>query len=430
MTRRARKIAVVLAGLILITAAAVYWPPWQTTTQQQQQQGKGGFRKKGGGGGQTNEAVPVLSIDARTADVPVYLDGVGTARALNMVTVKPQVDGKLISVSFIEGQEVPKGFVLAKIDPTTYQAAYDQAVAKKAQDAALLANQKLDLERYTRLAASNAVNKQQLDTQRALVAQGEALVNLDQAIIDNARAILSYTDITAPIAGRTGIRQIDEGNIVRASDPSGLVVITQIKPITVFFNLPQQELVEINKGLAEGPLPVQAMAPDGRSAVDSGKGTVIDNQVDQTTGTVRLRAEFSNADLQLWPGQFVNVRLLIDTLRQVVVVPTAAVQRGPNGPFVYIIKDDNKVTVRPVSITQQDDQRAVIASGLQQGEHVVTTGFGRLAEGTLVEATSAETAGQVSTGEAKDAVVGRGKRGERGKGKAKQSSGGSASPPP
>jgi multidrug efflux system membrane fusion protein len=429
MTRRARKIAIVLAGLILITAAAVYWPPWQTTTQQQQQQGKGGFRKKGGGG-QTTEAVPVLSIDARTADVPVYLDGVGTARALNMVTVKPQVDGKLISVSFTEGQEVPKGFVLAKIDPTTYQAAYDQAVAKKAQDAALLANQKLDLERYTRLAASNAVNKQQLDTQRALVAQGEALVNLDQAIIDNARAILSYTDITAPIAGRTGIRQIDEGNIVRASDPNGLVVITQIKPITVFFNLPQQELVEINKGLAEGPLPVQAMAPDGRSAVDSGKVTVIDNQVDQTTGTVRLRAEFSNADLQLWPGQFVNVRLLIDTLRQVVVVPTAAVQRGPNGTFVYIIKDDNKVTVRPVSITQQDDQRAVIASGLQQGEHVVTTGFGRLAEGTLVEATSAEKAGQVSTGEAKDAVVGRGKRGERGKGKAKQSSGGSASTPP
>jgi multidrug efflux system membrane fusion protein len=428
MTRPGRKIAIVLVGLILVTAAIVYWPPWQTTTQQQQ--GKGGFRKKGGGGGQTTEAVPVLSIDARTADVPVYLDGVGTARAFNMVTVKPQVDGKLISVSFTEGQEVPKGFVLAKIDPTTYQAAYDQAVAKKAQDAALLANQKLDLERYIRLAATNAVNKQQLDTQRALVAQTEALVNLDQAIIDNARAILSYTDITAPIAGRTGIRQIDEGNIVRASDPNGLVTITQIKPITVFFNLPQQELVEINKGLAEGPLSVRAMASDGRSAVDSGKVTVIDNQVDQTTGTVRLRAEFPNADLQLWPGQFVNVRLLIDTLRQVVVVPTAAVQRGPNGTFVYIIKDDNKVTVRPVSITQQDDQRAVIASGLQQGEHVVTTGFGRLAEGTLVEASSAETAGQVSTGQGtpQNEPARRGKRGERGK--AKQSSGGSASTPP
>jgi multidrug efflux system membrane fusion protein len=430
MTRPGRKIAIVLAGLIIVTAAIVYWPPWQTTTQQQQQKGKGGFRKKGGSSTAQTEAVPVLSIDARTADVPVYLDGVGTARALNTVTVKPQVDGKLISVSFTEGQEVPKGFVLAKIDPTTYQAAYDQVVAKKAQDAALLANQKLDLERYTRLAASNAVNKQQLDTQRALVAQTEALVNFDQAQIDNARAILSYTDITAPIAGRTGIRQIDEGNIVRASDPNGLVVITQIRPITVFFNLPQQELAEINKGLAEGPLPVQAMAPDNRGIVDSGKVTVIDNQVDQTTGTVRLRAEFPNADLQLWPGQFVNVRLLIDTLRQVVVVPTAAVQRGPNGTFVYIIKDDNKVSVRPVSITQQDDQRAVIASGLQRGVHVVTTGFGRLAEGTLVETSSAEAAGQVSTGEGKDAVVGRGKRGERGKGEAKQSSGGSASTPP
>ena len=387
MTRSGRTIAIVVVGLVIVTAVAVYWPLWQTPAQQQQ--AKGGARKKGGGGTQPGEAVPVLSIDARTADVPVYLDGVGTAKALNTVTVKPQVDGKLISISFTEGQEVPQGFVLAKIDPTTYQAAYDQAVGKKGQDEALLANQKLDLERYIKLSATNAIGKQQLDTQRALIAQYEALVKSDQAIIDNARAILSYTDITAPIAGRTGIRQVDEGNIVHASDPTGLVVITQIKPITVIFNLPQQELVDINKGLAEGALPVEAMATDGQSTIDSGKVTVIDNQVDQTTGTVKLKAEFPNANLQLWPGQFVNVRLLIDTLRQVVVVPTAAVQRGPNGTFVYIIKDDSKVAVRTVSITQQDDQRAVIASGLDAGEHVVTTGFGRLAEGTLVTTSSA-----------------------------------------
>jgi multidrug efflux system membrane fusion protein len=430
MTRPGRKIAIVVLGLVIISVVAFYSPWWPTTatTTQQQQQGKGGFRKKGTVPGQAVEAVPVLSIDARTADVPVYLDGVGTAKALNTVLVKPQVDGKLISISFAEGQEVPKGFVLAKIDPTTYQAQYDQAVAKKAQDAALLANQKLDLERYIRLSASNAINKQQVDTQRALVAQTEALVNSDQATIDNVRAILSYTNITAPIAGRTGIRQVDEGNIVRASDATGLVTITQIQPITVMFNLPQQELAEINKGLAAGPLPVDAMAPDGNSAVDSGKVTVVDNQVDQTTGTVRLKAEFPNATLQLWPGQFVNVRLLINTLRQVVVVPTAAVQRGPNGTFVYIIKDDNKVTVRPVTITQQDDQQAVLASGLQAGEHVVTTGFGRLAEGTLVQSTSAEGAGQVSTGQGKG--KGAGNRGRRSDNKSGQSPGGTASTAP
>jgi multidrug efflux system membrane fusion protein len=427
MTRSGRTIAIVVVGLVIVTAVAVYWPLWQTPGQQQQ--AKGFLRKKGGGGAQPDEAVPVLSIDARTADVPVYLDGVGTAKALNTVTVKPQVDGKLISISFTEGQEVPKGFVLAKIDPTTYQAAYDQAVAKKGQDEAQLANQKLDLERYIKLSATNAIGKQQLDTQRALIAQYEALVKSDQAMIDNARAILSYTDITAPIAGRTGIRQVDEGNIVRASDSTGLVVITQIKPITVMFNLPQQQLVNINKGMAEGPLPVEALTPDGQSTLDSGKVTVIDNQVDQTTGTVKLKAEFPNANLQLWPGQFVNVRLLINTLRQVVVVPTAAVQRGPSGTFVYIIKDDSKVAVRPVSITQQDDQRAVIASGLDAGEHVVTTGFARLAENTLVSTSSAEAAGQVSIGQGQGTPKGRGKRGEAGKGK-QSNAGGSATTPP
>ena len=242
-----------------------------------------------------------------------------------------------------------------------YQAQYDQAVAKKAQDEAQLANARLDLERYTRLAATNAINKQQLDTQKALVNQLEALVKLDQAAIDNVRAILSYTDVIAPIAGRTGIRLVDEGNIVKASDATGLVVITQVRPISVFFSLPQQDLPELNKGLAEGPLPVDAFGADGKGALDKGKVLVIDNQVDQTTGTVKVKAEFPNANLQLWPGQFVNVRVLIDTLRQVVVVPTAAVQRGPNGTFVYVVKDDNTVTVRRVTLTQQDDVRAVVA---------------------------------------------------------------------
>jgi multidrug efflux system membrane fusion protein len=409
MTGKRRAVVALLSCLIIAGVVAVYYAPWQ---QPAQQSGAKGTRR---GGGTSTEPVPVLATGARAADVPVYLDGVGTARALNTVTVKPQVDGKLLNISFTEGQEVPKGYVLAKIDPTIYQALYDQAVAKKAQDEAQLANARLDLERYTRLAASNAINKQQLDTQKALVNQLEAQVNADQAAIDNARAVLSYTDVVAPIAGRTGIRLVDEGNLVRAQETTGIVVLTQVRPISVFFNLPQQELPELNKGLAEGPLPIDALAPDGKTALDKGKVLVIDNQVDQTTGTVKLKAEFPNANLQLWPGQFVNVRVLIDTLRQVVVVPTAAIQRGPTGPFVYILKEDNIVTVRRVTISQQDDVQAVVATGLQAGERVVTTGFARLTEGTLVAATSAEDAGQV-TGETLPRPDGtRGKRGEKGK---------------
>jgi multidrug efflux system membrane fusion protein len=421
---RARGIGYALVGLVLVAGVVYYfWPSSTPTTTATQQQGKKGKGKRGGGGGDI-EAVPVLAIDVRKADVPVYLDGVGTARALNTVTVRAQVEGKLISISFTEGEEVPKGFILAKIDPTTYQAQYDQAVAKKAQDEALLTNARLDLERYVKLSQTNAINKQQLDTQRSLVAQLEAQVKSDQAAIDNARAILSYTDVVAPIAGRTGIRMVDEGNIVRGSDANGIVVITQVRPITVFFSLPQQELPEINRGLAEGPLPIDALGNDGKT-VDSGKVLVVDNQVDQTTGTVKLRAEFPNRQLQLWPGQFVNVRLLIDTLHEVMVVPTAAVQRGPNGNYVYVVKDDQTVTVRPVTVTQQDDRQAVIETGLTIGEHVVTTGFGRLAEGTLVTVSNAEEAGQVG-GQPKGTPKGKGK----GKGKRVQTSGETPSTPP
>jgi multidrug efflux system membrane fusion protein len=389
---RLKPLVIVVVGLALVGAAVTYWPAWQTAGQQ----GKGfkGFGKGKGPASGSTEPVPVRATVARAADVPVYLDGVGTARALNTVLVKPQVEGKLISVSFIEGQDVPRGFVLAKIDPTTYQAQYDQAVATKAQHEAQLANAKLDLERYARLAATNAINKQQVDTQRAMVAQLEAQVRADQAAIDNARAILSYTDIVAPITGRTGIRQVDEGNIVRASDTTGLVTITQIRPISVMFNLPQQNLPELNRGMAEGALPVDAMGPDGRTPVDSGKVMVIDNQVDPTTGTVKLRAEFPNDNLQLWPGQFVNVRLLIDTLRQVVVVPTSAVQRGPSGTFVFIIGEDSTVSIRNVKVLRQDDVRAVIAAGLDTGERLVTSGFARLADKALVEVISTEEVGQ------------------------------------
>jgi multidrug efflux system membrane fusion protein len=392
MIRALRRIAIVICLAALGWAAYSYLYSGKPPQQQQTQANRPGFRR---GGGNPNDIVPVLAVPARLADVPVYLDGVGTAKALNTVLVRSQVDGKLMKIAFTEGQEVTQGSVIAKIDPTTFQAQYDIAVAKKAQDEATLANAKLDLDRYTRLLATNAVQKQQVDTQKATVDQLIAQTQSDQASINNAKATLDYTDVVAPLTGLTGIRQVDEGNIIHASDTTGIVVITQIKPIAVLFNLPQQDLPDLNKGMAAGQLPVQAVAADGIAVIDSGKVVVINNQVDQTTGTVQLKGEFPNSKVQLWPGQFVNIRVLINTLHQGVVVPTAAVQRGPDGTFVYVVKDDNTVAVRPVVVQQQDDLQAVIASGLTAAERVVTTGFGRLADGTKVEVASAEEAGQV-----------------------------------
>jgi multidrug efflux system membrane fusion protein len=328
--------------------------------------------------------VPVLAATPRIQDVPVYLDGVGAVRALNNVLVRPQVDGKLITVNFTEGQDVRKGDVLAEIDPVLYKATLDQAVAKKAQDQAQLANQRLDLTRYQQLSASNAGSKQQYDTQRALVAQTEALVNADQASIDNAQAMLGYTKIIAPLSGRAGLRQVDQGNIIHASDITGLVIITQLQPIAVQFSLPQQQIVKVNAASAKGVLAVDVFGNDGVTVVDTGKLTGIDNQVDPTTGTLKLKAEFPNTNFQLWPGQFVNVRLKVDTLAQAMVVPTSAVQRGPAGTFSYVIGDGDIVTAKPVVVTQQNETDAVVASGLSASDRVVTTGFANLSDGAKV----------------------------------------------
>jgi multidrug efflux system membrane fusion protein len=328
--------------------------------------------------------VPVLAATPRIQDVPVYLDAVGAVRALNTVTVRSQVDGKLIAVNFTEGQDVKKGDVLGEIDPVLFKAQYDQAVAKKAQDEAQLANQRLDLARYQQLSASNAGSKQQYDTQRAVVAQQEALVNADQAAIDNAQAMLGYTKIIAPLSGRAGLRQVDQGNIIHASDLTGLVIITQLQPITVQFSLPQQQIVRTNAAAAKGALTVDVFGNDGTTVIDSGTLKGIDNQIDPTTGTLKLKAEFPNANFQLWPGQFVNVRLKVDTLSQAVVVPTSAVQRGPAGTFSYVIGDGEIVTAKPVAVTQQNEHDAVIASGLSPSDRVVTTGFANLSDGAKV----------------------------------------------
>jgi multidrug efflux system membrane fusion protein len=382
MSNRLRSIAKAVTALILIGGVAAYW--WQPTQPQQQQQRVGrNFRGDDG-------PVPVIAAQSRRADVPVYLDGVGTVKALNTVTVRSQVDGKLLSVNYIEGEDVDAGFVLAKIDPVTYQAAYDQTVAKKAQDEATLANARLDLVRYGKLMTTNAVTQQQYEAQKATVAQLEAQVRLDQAAIDNAKAILDYTSIVAPIAGRTGIRQVDQGNIVHASDATGIVVITQLQPISLLFTLPQQLLGDVNSAMGQRSLSVDAFGPDNKTVVESGMLKVVDNQVDQTTGTIKLKAEFPNSNLQLWPGGFVNVRLLINTLKDVVVVPTAAVQRGPRGTFVYVVQPENKVAVRQVSVAQQDESQAVLDQGLRPGERVVTTGFARLTNGAAVTVSNAE----------------------------------------
>jgi multidrug efflux system membrane fusion protein len=368
---RTSRLVFTLAVVGAIAGGVYYW--MQGTTSDQNANG----RQRGG-------PVSILAEPARTADVPVYLEGVGSAKARNTVTVRAQVDGKLLSVNFKEGQDVKKGDVLAKIDPVTYKAQLDQAVAKKALDEALLANTKHDLERFEKV-GTLAITQQQIDTQRALIKQQEAQVQQDEASIENLTAILGYTDIVAPIDGRTGIRQVDEGNIVHAGDAGGIVVITEIKPISVIFTLPQQNLPTLSRASASGVLQAEAFTTDGHEMLDTGTLQVIDNQVDPTTGTVRLKADFPNAKLQLWPGQFVNVRLLVDTLRNVVVAPTASVQRGPNGPYVFVVNDDKTVTMRPVKVAQQDEKDAVFSEGLKAGESVVTSGFSRLEDGAKVK---------------------------------------------
>jgi multidrug efflux system membrane fusion protein len=374
-------------------------------------------------GGRPDLAVPVLAATPRVQDVPVYLDGVGSVRALNNVIVRSQVDGKLIAVNFTEGQDVKKGDVLGEIDPVIYKSQYDQAVAKKAQDEAQLSNMRLDLVRYQQLAASNAGSRQQADTQRAVVAQQEALVNADKAAIDNAQAMLGYTKIVAPLSGRAGLRQVDQGNIIHASDATGLVIITQLQPITVQFSLPQQQIVRVNAASAKGPLAVDVFGNDGTTVVDSGMLKGIDNQVDPTTGTLKLKAEFPNANFQLWPGQFVNIRLKVETLPQAVVVPTSAVQRGPAGTFSYVIGDGEIATAKAVVVTQQNETDAVIASGLSASDRVITTGFANLSEGAKIvigkedQNPTADLAPRKRQGKDSQAKDGQGeRRGKRGQG--------------
>jgi membrane fusion protein, multidrug efflux system len=330
--------------------------------------------------------VPVRLAGVTPADLPVTLEGLGSVQAFNTVTVRARVDGQLDQVLFTEGQAVRVGDVLARIDPRPYQATLDQAVAKRATDQALLANAQLDLKRYTDLAQSSFASRQQVDTTRAQVAQYQAQVQGDQAQIDSAQTQLGYTTIASPIDGVTGIRLVDQGNIVHASDAGGIVVLTQIRPIAVIFTLPAARLPDIREAMRGGALAVRALDRDRPQPLAEGQLALLDNQIDQATGSVKLKAVFPNQDGALWPGQFVTAQLLLRVERGVPTLPSSAIQRGPEGSFVYLVKPDRTVAPQPVEVRRYAEGRAVLAAPLPDGAQVVATGQSRLAPGTRIAA--------------------------------------------
>jgi len=330
--------------------------------------------------------IPVTTAVAQAGDVPIYLDGIGTAQAYNAVTVRAQVDGTLSKIAFVEGQDVKAGDVLAQIDPRPLRAQLEQAVATRARDAALLANAKLDLQRYTTLVAQDSIATQQLDTQRALVAQYAATVATDQAQIDYAKVQLGYTTIVSPISGRTGVRQVDAGNLVHAADTTGIVTVVQLNPISVLFTLPEDAVAAVLGQMKAGPLTVSAMPRGATVAAANGHLLLVNNQVDATTGTVQLKATFANQDHALWPGQFVDVRLLLKRRHNAVTIPPGAVQRGPQGEFVFVVLADGTAQMRGVRLSTSNPGAsfALIDAGLAAGERVVTDGQLKLRSGVHV----------------------------------------------
>jgi multidrug efflux system membrane fusion protein len=334
-------------------------------------------------------AVPVDAATVERKDVPGYLEGLGTVQAFYTVKVTARVDGQLDTVAFTEGETLKKGQLLAQIDPRPFKAALDLALAQRAKDEAMVANAQRDMDRYLLLAPQDLASKQTVDTQRATLAQAQAQLKGDDATIENARTQLSYTTITAPINGRTGIRLVDPGNIVHATDTTGIVVMTQLQPISVMFTLPEDEVPKMTEALARGTTSVVALARDDGTVLDSGTVALLDNQIDQTTGTIRVKATFPNAHQLLWPGEFVSARVLVNLHKQALTIPAAALQRGPDGMFAYVVQADSTVGVRPLKVTLLDENTVIVDSGLTAGERVVTTNVYRLEPGSTVRINSA-----------------------------------------
>jgi multidrug efflux system membrane fusion protein len=347
-----------------------------------------------------NAPRPIVVDTAPVAksDVPIYLQGLGTVQAFYTVKVTARIDGELQKIAFTEGQTVQKGDLLAQIDPRPNQAALEEAVATKAKDTAQLANARRDLERYSALQPEDLASKQTVDTQHAMVDQLAAQLQVDQAQIDNARTQLDYTRITSPITGRTGLRGVDPGNIVHAADTTGIVVVTQVQPITVIFTLPEESLGTVAAALTTGPVQVTILSRDGGKELDVGVLSLIDNQIVQETGSAKFKAVFTNTHNTLWPGQFVNARVLVHTDKNALTIPAAAVQLGPNGPFTYVVKPDSTVEVRAIKIGQESDGMTIVTSGLEVNEHVVTSNQYRLQAGAHIKTGAAAGAPAAAVG--------------------------------
>jgi multidrug efflux system membrane fusion protein len=393
-----------------------------STPQPDESKGTGKKGSRGGPGGQGRPA-PVVAVPAKTADMNVYLNGLGSVSPINTVTVRSRVDGQLMRVLFREGQLVKEGELLAEIDPRPFEVQLGQAEGQLARDEALLKNAQADLERYRTLFEQDSVARQQLDTQASLVRQYEAVLKVDRAAIDNARLQLTYSRITAPLTGRLGLRQVDPGNVVRASDPNGLVVITQLQPIGTVFTIPEDNLPTVMKKIRAGErLPVEVYDRSGKSHLASGTLLTVDNQIDATTGTVKLKAQFDNADNALFPNQFVNVRMLVDVRRGATIVPTAAVQRGTPGTFVYTVAADRTVSIRKVQLGPVEGENVEV-EGVSPGDLVVVDGADRLREGVTVElAGERGAAPRGVVGKDGDFKGGKGGKGREGRGKGRDAS--------
>ena len=388
----------IVAAVAIVVAAGSYWY-WSGRAAEAPVPAPGA---PGGRGDPSARALPVVAVPARKGSIDVYLNALGTVTPRNVVVVKPRVDGQLMRVAFEEGQVVKAGTLLAEIDPRPFQVQLAQAAGQMAKDQALLNNARVDLERYRTLLAQDSISKQQVDTQEALVRQYQGTIQADQAAIDSAKLQLTYSRVTAPIGGTVGLRQVDPGNVVHASDANGIVVIAQLQPISVVFPIPEDSLPRLRRRLATGEaIAVEAWDRDQKAKLASGKLLTLDNQIDTTTGTVKLKAEFPNTDLALFPNQFVNIRMLIETLTDATLVPSAAVLRGAPGTFVYVVKEDKSVTVATVKLGPVQGETTAIASGVNPGDVVVVDGTDKLREGSKVELVTRDAQAAPAPGAAK-----------------------------